>query len=245
MAQSTQTRPSHDLIRAVRAELRRMADPDKAAPMRAYMKSEMPFLGVQAKEMRRACREVFPRFELSPAAVWRATVLALWRSARHREERYAAVELTGQRRYDGYQTMHALSMYEEMITTGAWWDLVDPIATQRLGVLLRRRPSAMAARMRRWSRSRDLWKRRAAILCQLKLRSDSSTDLLLDCIRPSIESREFFLRKAIGWALREHAKTDPAFVVGVVRRHRDRLSGLSKREALRNLIRAGRLKRIP
>ncbi len=136
-------------------------------------------------------------------------------------------------------------MYREMIVTGAWWDLVDAVATQRLVWLLRRSPRPMARQMRAWAHSRDLWKRRSAIICQIKQRADTDLDLLHDAIAPALGEREFFLRKAIGWALREHAKTDPDEVIRYVREHKDELSPLSKREATRNLIKAGLLDAVP
>jgi 3-methyladenine DNA glycosylase AlkD len=138
-----------------------------------------------------------------------------------------------------------LPLYRELIVSGAWWDLVDPIATARLPVLLARDRTRMSARMRGWAAGRDLWLRRAAILCQIKMKRDTDLTLLYDAIEPSIESREFFLRKAIGWALREHAKTDPAEVLRYVRAHRSRLSGLSKREALKAQLREGTLGDVP
>ena len=127
-------------------------------------------------------------------------------------------------------------MYEEMIVTGAWWDYVDVIAIHRIGeYLLRDYPSRMKKTMRRWSAGEDLWKRRTSILCQITFKSDTDLDLLYDCIRPSLASREFFLRKAIGWALRQYAWTNPKEVKRYVREHEDELSGLSKREALKNV----------
>ena len=93
--------------------------------MRAYMKSAMPYRGVPSPMLREACRVVFSAHSLESFDDWRDTVLALWRDARFREERYAALLLTGERRYRGYQTLDALPLYEELIVTGAWWDYVD------------------------------------------------------------------------------------------------------------------------
>jgi 3-methyladenine DNA glycosylase AlkD len=213
--------------------------------MRAYMKSEMPFRGVPAPEIRRLCRDVFPKHAMTSLETWRDAALALWRGASYREERYVAIALTGAKPYEPYQRMRALPMYEEFIVTGAWWDYVDDVASHRLGPLLRRYPAPMRARMRAWARSKDLWKRRSAILCQLRFKGETDLDLLYDCIEPSVASDEFFLRKAIGWALRDLAWTDPEEVVRYVERYRDRLSGLSKREALRNVLRSGRIDAIP
>ena len=170
-------------------------------------------------------------------------MLGLWRGARYREERYGAIELTGVKRFDRFQDMAALPMYEEMIVTGAWWDLVDGIAGHRLGLLLRRFPREMRKEMLAWSRSDDLWKRRSAILCQLTFKKATDLDLLYATIEPALASKEFFLRKAIGWALRQYAWTDPEEVRRYVREHEKELSPLSKREALKNVGAGGRAPR--
>ena len=203
--------------------------------MRAYMKSAMPYLGVQTPQLREACRVAFASHLLDSFDNWHDTVLALWRAARFREYRYAALALTGDSRYRGYQTLDALPLYEELVVTGAWWDFVDPIASRRIGPLLRRYPVKMRKTMRAWSRSSDMWKRRTAILCQLSFKADTDLALLYDCIEPNLADREFFIRKAIGWALRQHAWTDPREVARYVARNTARLSPLSVREALKNV----------
>jgi 3-methyladenine DNA glycosylase AlkD len=224
------------LAKALRSALERVAEPARAAPMQAYMKCTAPYLGVTAVPLRKVCREVFAAAELETAAAWRRAVLGLWRGARFREERYCAIELTGVRRFDRFQDLTALPMYEEMIVTGAWWDLVDGIASHRLGALLRRFPREMRRVMLAWSRSDDLWKRRSAILCQLTFKEETDLDLLYAVITPALSSKEFFLRKAIGWALRQHAWTDPREILRYVREHEQQLSPLSRREALKNVV---------
>lgn len=213
--------------------------------MQRYMKSEMPYLGVPTPVHRRVSRAVFDAHPLADAVAWRDTVRALWDDATHREERYAAITLSGHRLYDAHQRMGVLPLYAHMIVTGAWWDYIDAIAPKRLGLLLRRHPKSMSSKMRAWSKGQNMWKRRSAIICQLNFKEDTDETLLLDCITPSMASPEFFLRKGIGWALRQHAYTNPAAVIAFVRRHRDSLSPLSKREALRNLLEAGRIAAIP
>jgi 3-methyladenine DNA glycosylase AlkD len=223
------------LHRKLRAALRRVADPDRAAGAQAYMKSSMPFLGVGAPALRQVCREVFADVRFATADDWQRQVLSIWRDASFREERHAAIELTGLRAARDFQAPDALPMYEELIVTGAWWDYVDGIAKHRLGPLVRAYPRPMKRAMRAWSRCEDMWKRRASILCQLGAKQDTDLDLLYACIEPSIASREFFLRKAIGWALRDLAWTNPDEVVRYVRANEARLSGLSMREALKNV----------
>lgn len=199
------------------------------------MKSEMPYLGVAADAMRRVAKEVFAAHPLESAEQWRADVLAIWRGARFREERYVAVELTGDRRARGWQTRDALPMYEELIVSGAWWDYVDFLAAHRVGEILRREPREMKRILRKWAKDADMWKRRTAILAQLNFKKETDVELLYDCIAPSIASKDFFLRKAIGWALRQYARIDPDEVRRYVREHEDELSALTRREALKHL----------
>jgi 3-methyladenine DNA glycosylase AlkD len=224
------------LVDAVRRELRAAADPAKAPGMQAYMKSAMPYHGVQAPAQRRIFRELFADHPIGSFAAWRATVLALWREASHREERYAAVALASHRCYRTYLTsMDALPVYEEPIVTGAWWDLVDSVATHPVAELLAQQRAPMTAALLDWSRSSDLWLRRAAIICQVNAKAAPDLELLYACFEPNLAERDFFIRKAIGWALRAYAWTDPDEVAGYVRANERRLSALSRREALKNL----------
>ncbi len=224
-----------DLLSRLRRELAAAADPARALEMQAYMKSAMPYHGVSSPKMRLVCRSVFAGVDFPSGDAWRRAVLSIWKRANYREERYAAIELTEIRRFASFQTMGALPMYEEMIVTGAWWDYVDALATHRLGFLLRRYPATMRRRMLAWSRSKDMWKRRSAILCQIQFKKDTDLDLLYACIEPSLPSREFFLRKAIGWALRQYAWTDSREVRRYVSARGTALSNLSRREALKNV----------
>lgn len=225
------------LLRALRQGLRAAADPAKAKGMQAYMKSAMPYWGVQAQALRRVTKAAFAEHPLTTFAEWRDTLLTLWREAAHREERYAAVELAGCPAYRGFQTLDTLPVYEELIVTGAWWDTVDALASHQIGGLLRRYPQEMKPLLRAWASDGDIWKRRTAILAQLGFKRETDLELLYDCIRPSLGRPEFFLRKGIGWALRQYAHTDAAEIARYVRRHAALLSPLSRREALKNVDR--------
>ncbi len=112
---------------------------------------------------------------------------------------------------------------------------MDAIASHQIGELLRRYPAEMARTLRQWAACDNLWKRRSAILAQLQFKHDTDLELLYDCIRPSLGSSEFFLRKGIGWALRQYAWTDPREIQRYVRKHDAQLSPLSRREALKNV----------
>jgi 3-methyladenine DNA glycosylase AlkD len=222
------------LLVELRKALRRVGDPAKAPAMQAYMKSTMAYHGVPTPLLRRVCKEVFADVRFESAADWQAQVLDLWRNARFREERYAAMNLAGHKQARPFQTPAAMKMYEELIVTGAWWDYVDAIASRHVGPILRSHPTPMRRKMLSWSTSKDLWKRRTSIICQLGFKESTDLELLYACIEPSLASREFFLQKAIGWALRQYAWTDGAEVKRYVRLNSARLSALSRREALKN-----------
>jgi 3-methyladenine DNA glycosylase AlkD len=225
------------LLNELRRALRRVADPVKAPAMQAYMKSAMAYHGVPTPMLRKVCKEVFAAVHFTSAADWQAQVLDLWRNARFREERYGALHLAGDERALPYQRPAAMKMYEEIIVTGAWWDFVDDVAAHRIGPILMDHPQSLRSRMLAWSKCDHMWKRRSAIICQLGCKQKTDLELLYACIEPSLESREFFLQKAIGWALRQYAWTDAAEIKRYVRRNATRLSALSRREALKNLTR--------
>ena len=129
------------MIEAIRAGLAARANPDKAPGMQAYMKSEMPFLGVQKPARTALLREVIAPLDFD---AWQTTVLTLWREATYREERYMALAVAGHRRYREHRTMAALPLFDELIVTGAWWDFVDEVAAGMLGELLDRDGAALA-----------------------------------------------------------------------------------------------------
>lgn len=223
------------LIDAVRTGLAERADPAKAPGMQAYMKSSMPYRGVPAPIQKVLAREVFAAHPLGGMETWRQTVLALWRDADYREERYLAIALTGYRAYAAHQTPAALPMYEDLIVDGAWWDFVDEVAIRRLGPILRSAPEVVRPLMLAWRTDADLWRRRSAIICQVGAKAGTDLDLLTSCLEPNLADREFFIRKAIGWALRDYAWSDPDWVRAWVSAHDGQLSGLSRREALKNI----------
>ncbi len=222
------------LVRDIRQSLADNANPDKAEGMRAYMKSEMPFRGVQKPARRKLLNAVLRTDPLGDKAAWQSTILELWRNAEYREERYVALNIAGAKKYWDFRTLDILPMLEEMVVTGAWWDYVDEVATHRLRELLERYPTDMACDMRSWSRDDNMWKRRASIICQINRKDETDLDLLFDCIAPNFTHPDFFIRKGIGWALRSLAWTDLPTVEDYVARNSDRISSLSKREALKN-----------
>jgi 3-methyladenine DNA glycosylase AlkD len=224
-----------ELVRAVRDGLAEVADPDAAEPMRAYMKSAMPFRGVPKPARERLLRELVAGHPLRNADELIAVADALWTGAQYREERYLALGLVGHRRYAGWaQPGWVATVYRRWIVAGAWWDFTDEIATRLVGPLLRAHRAELTPVLRGWITEPDRWLRRTSIICQLASGPSTDTALLREAMVANLDDRDFFLRKAIGWALRQHARTDPDWVRAFVDEHPG-LSPLSRREALKHI----------
>ncbi|NLH70547.1 MAG: DNA alkylation repair protein [Brooklawnia sp.] len=225
-----------ELVAAIRDALATAANPERAAQQQAYLKSTMPCHGVGNPTVRMIVRNACERRPELTRDEWIAAIRSLWVTATHREERLAAIELAdAKRRWAGGDLM---DLYESMAVTGAWWDLVDPLASHLVAEVLRREPE-QASRIRAWAQADDLWLRRVAICCQLRFGTETDTDLLAEVIVANLFDTKFgtgfFIRKAIGWALREYAQVDPSWVRSFVDQHSDRLATLSRREALKHL----------
>ena len=222
------------LVADIRDGLAALADPVRAAAMSAYMKSAMPHRGVARPAQKTLFRSVLAHHHLADRATWEATVRELWDNAGYREERYAATAVLSAGPYRDFRDPAAMPLMAHMVVSGAWWDLVDPVAIGCIGPAVRAHRPELVPVMADWAGSGDLWLRRTAIIHQVGAKAETDTDLLSRCIAPSLARREFFLRKAIGWALRDLAWRDPDWVRSYVRDHQDVLSGLSRREALKN-----------
>ncbi|MET0966726.1 MAG: DNA alkylation repair protein [Nakamurella sp.] len=221
-----------DLVALVRVELRAIADPVRAPQMQAYMKSSMPYLGVPVPVTRRLTRQAAAARPPADLAALVAVATELWRSAEFREERYAATELAALRVAAG--KLELLPLCREMIVTGAWWDHVDAVS-HLIGAMLSAHPATMRPLLLNWSADPDRWLRRASIISQLGAKDRTDVGLLNQVITPNLPDREFFVRKAIGWALRDYARTAPEWVRQFVDRHDGVISPLSRREALKHL----------
>ena len=128
-----------------------------------------------------------------------------------------------------------LGLARHLVVTGAWWDVVDETAQHLVGEVLLRHRAAVTPTVRAWAVDDDLWLRRTAVICQLRHKGETDLDLLHEAIEANVADESFWLRKAIGWALRQHARTDPGWVLAEVEELGDRLSPLSRREALKHL----------
>ncbi len=235
------------LIDTLRAGFAGQADAARAGAMQAYMKSALPFHGLAAPRRRQITAAVVQQHPLTDPVTLADTMRALWDEARFREERYAASELARQRQHRHLLALPLLPVFEHMIVTGAWWDHCDELSAEAIGPLLARHPAAMKPVLRQWAQGDDLWLRRAAILCQRGLKREFDAVLLYECILPSIGPAsaanpwpaEFFLRKGIGWALRERSYDAAEEVRAFCAEYAARLAPLTVREALKALKRRG------
>ncbi len=221
------------LVEFVAERLQAKADPTKAVVMAAYMKTCQPFYGVQKKERAVIAKEMKNRFTPQDQAEYEAGVRALWNQP-HREEQYLALSFA--RQHKTFVTTSSLGLYEELIRTGAWWDLVDEVATQLVSSVFLADRATVQPIMEAWIEDDCMWIRRAAILSQNKHRTKTNSQLLFDfCLKVSHE-KEFFIRKAIGWALREYSYSAPQTVWDFLQENQEILNPLSYREGARVIL---------
>ncbi|MGC9543671.1 DNA alkylation repair protein [Streptomyces sp. UG1] len=207
------------------------ADPERAAPMRAYMKDVAPFLGLTTPARRALSRTVVEGLPRPDEADCTAVALRCWQLP-EREYHYFAVDYL--RRHVARCSSGLLPVARHLITTVSWWDTVDLLAAHVVGHLVAADPK-LTADMDAWIVDDDLWVARTALLHQLRYKERTDTGRLFTyCLRQSGHT-DFFIRKAIGWCLREYAKTDPEAVREFLARERGRFAPLSVREALKNI----------
>jgi 3-methyladenine DNA glycosylase AlkD len=222
----------HPIATLAQQALRAVADPVKAPQMAAYMKTDMPFHGVQKPLREQITSRLVAECPIRTRRDYEDAVQALWRLP-HREEKYLAISIA--RAWPQFIGKASLPMYTRMIREGAWWDFVDEIAIRLVGGAIEKDRPRMLAAMDRWIAARDMWVRRSAIICQLTHKTRTDRRRLFQYCSTCAGESEFFIRKAIGWALREYAKTDADAVRNFVNAHRDVLSPLSIREATKHI----------
>jgi 3-methyladenine DNA glycosylase AlkD len=223
---------TRDAVAYAKAALAAKANPDKARGMQAYMKTEMPFYGVQKPGRSEVLRHLKKEFAPRDREEYEALVTALWELP-HREEKYLAqgVALAFRR----FIVPESLPLYRRFIVEGAWWDFVDETATHMIRELVLDFPGEVWPTVDVWNGHDDMWLRRTSIICQIGAKDRTDAGRLFRFCEGRMHETEFFIRKAIGWALREYAKTDPDAVAGFVIEQREGLSGLSFREATKHI----------
>lgn len=219
-----------DLISSLQRQFQEQAHQENAHAMMQYMKTTMPFYGVRAPVRKELIKEVLRAYPVARENR-QALVAALWQLP-HREEKYAAIDIA--RLLKLYDDPASLSLFKEMIQEGAWWDFVDEIAVRLVGPLLLKNRDLFFV-IDQWHQDSNMWLRRTAIICQNKFKEKTDTDRLFAVCLSRAHEKDFFIRKAIGWALREYAKTDEQAVKKFVLAHKDKLSPLSFSQATKHI----------
>jgi 3-methyladenine DNA glycosylase AlkD len=223
------------LVRAIRLDLKAGADPDRAVQQQAYMKSDLPYYGLTLPQVRAITKARLREFPVTSRAQLEATVRLLFDEATHREEWYSALDVWRAKTVAQWRVPASLPLIKHVVLTAQWWDVVDEVAGHLLSPMLRQFPEPVTPKVLTWSRADNLWLRRVAVLSQLGAKDDLDVDLLEEVLDPNLDRREFFLRKAVGWALRDASARHPDWVRHYAVTHADRLSPLSTKEATRRL----------
>lgn len=199
--------------------------------MAAYMKNHFPFLGIKSPLRKELLKEHFAEYALPEPEQLFEEVWKLY-NLPEREYQYAAIALIEKMKKQ--LTPDDFPVLQLLIETRSWWDSVDSIAPHFVGQLVKMDRTFGDKVMLKWSQSDNMWINRSAILHQLKFKQQTDVELLFTIIKQHTDSKEFFIQKAIGWVLREYAKTNPDIVKEFVAEQP--LKPLSKREALKHLV---------
>ena len=220
-----------DLLKRLVAGYRAAADPVRAPAMRAYMRDQFPYLGIATGPRRALSRQVLAGAPVPTEADLAAVARACW-ALPEREFQYFACDWLA--RHAGRLGAGFLDTAEYLVTTKSWWDTVDTLAANVVGTIVLADPATLST-MDSWLSAENLWLARTAVLHQLRYKERTDVERLFRYCLARAGHRDFFMRKAIGWALRQYARTDPETVRDFVAAHRDELSPLSVREALKNI----------
>jgi 3-methyladenine DNA glycosylase AlkD len=210
---------------------RSAADPVRADAQSAYMRNQFSYVGIMMPALRVLWRQALQGLEKPGEADLREAALACWGRPEREYQYFACFWLS---RHAGRCSAELLPTVRTLISTKSWWDTVDPLAADTVGALVRHHPE-LSSTMDEWVVDENLWVARTAILHQLTFKQDTDADRLFDyCLRQA-GHQDFFIRKAIGWALRQYARTDADAVRAFLHRSGDRLAPLSVREASKHL----------
>ncbi len=207
------------------------ANPVQAEPMKKYMRAQFEYLGIKSPQVTVLLREHIHAHGLPPLDKLDVILGELW-SLPQREFQYAATSFLG--RLENKLEPDFIITIEYLLITKSWWDTVDTIAGNIVGTHFKRFPKVREKYLRKWRKSDNFWLRRTTLLFQLGYKQETDFDLLCEIIKENLGSDEFFINKAIGWALRQYAHTNPAPVKKFVKATKD-LHPLSRREALKNI----------
>ena len=219
-----------DFIYPLAARYRTQANPVYAQSMSGYMRYQFEFFGIKQPQRRIIDKQFLKEYGLPAIPVLEQLLPELWQLP-ERDFQYFAIELAAACKY--YQHKTSLPMIEQLIVQRSWWDTVDAISSLLVAPYFRHFPEQMHQTAHQWIESDNIWLQRTAIIFQRKYKGQTDRELLFSMIRRQAASKEFFIQKGIGWALREYAYMYPEIVRAFVATQP--LSNLSRREALRRI----------
>jgi 3-methyladenine DNA glycosylase AlkD len=222
----------HTLIIDLKDLFEQNANPGAAGPMAAYMRNQFAYLGLKSQPLAALQKQFYAERALLELSELDPILRELW-ALPEREFQYAGLGLLG--KFQDRLPSEFIETLEYLLVTKSWWDTVDTISGGVLGIHFRRYPQVRAETLARWRKSENFWLRRATILFQLGYKKNTDFPLLCDIIRDNLGSKEFFINKAIGWALRQYSRVDAQAVRTFVAQ--TDLQPLSAREALKWLNR--------
>lgn len=215
-------------IPSLTIEFQKSSNPKIALEQKAYMRNHFDFFGITTTKRREIQKPFFIKDYLPPKSEMYKVVRELWQK-QQREYQYFAQELAY--KYIKQSEKSDIDLYEYMVINKSWWDTVDMISNKLMGEYFKNFPNEKVKYVLKWLASDNIWLQRSAILFQLKYKEELDTELLNLIINSLLDSKEFFINKAIGWVLREYSRTNPEWVKELV--DTTQLNPLSKREALK------------
>jgi 3-methyladenine DNA glycosylase AlkD len=221
---------AHPLIIQIKKEFATCANATKAAGAKAYLLHQFEFYGLQTPERRKICKAFYKANPVNNHTELTKIIKEAF-AAPERELHYFAIELLAF--HHKLWTNKTITLIEWMLTHKSWWDSVDSINSNVIGKYFIKFPSLLEPTTKKWNQSSNIWLQRMSILFQLPYKEKTNTELLEKYIINRIDTNEFFVNKAIGWALRAYAYTNKKWVIRFVKDH-PQLSNLSKREALKH-----------
>jgi 3-methyladenine DNA glycosylase AlkD len=218
----------HTYVKSIKTLFIEHADPKQAAPMKVYLRDQFEHLGIKSPRMMELLKQFFTDNGLPRLSDLDCIVRELW-SFPQREFQYVAANLIT--KLEKQLSEDFIDTLEYLLVTKSWWDTVDAISTGILGPYFKRYPKIRNKYLAKWRKSDNFWLRRATILFQLYYKQETDFELMREIIRENLNSKEFFINKAIGWALRQYTRVDPEAVRKFVKE--TSLHPLSAREALK------------
>ena len=220
------------LVEKVGKELRKNADHKRSQPMKKYMRDKFEFFGLSSPLRRSVCKE-FLQQKLSPQET-RKFVALLWAKPQ-REFQYFAIDYLEKHMDTSAEFEANMECIKSLITSKSWWDTVDALANKIVGGFVRQHRDVGKNVMEDWIDHENMWLRRTALLHQLSYKEETDEEMLFRFCSLRAEEEEFFIRKAIGWALRQYAWTCSSSVKKFLLKHKKTLSNLSFKEAAKHL----------